>query len=151
MLAWADEDVDPIVWTPRRAGEDAARRDTAGEAPAAAAAGRLSGLRLHLKRKAHVVQHRVLHRHLKTPPLASRLALVECAQDADRHQHAGSGVAERRAGFAGRAIGFAGDAHRAAAGLRDHVKGEVLLVGAALAKTLDLAIDNARVKGADCI
>ena len=63
--------------------------------------------------------------------------------------HAGAGVAERRAGLERRPVGLAGDAHRAARSLRDHVEGEVFLVGAALAKTLDLGIDDARVDGAD--
>src|SRR5204862_4426708 len=40
---------------------------------------------------------------------------------------------------------IAGDAHRAAGSLRDHVEGERFLVRAALAETLDLAIDDAGV------
>ena len=48
-----------------------------------------------------------------------------------------------------RPVGLAGDAHRAAAGLRDHVEGEVLLVRAALAEALDLGIDDAGVDRAD--
>ena len=42
--------------------------------------------------------------------------------------------------------GLAGDRHVAAAGLRDHVEGEVVLVRAALAEPLDLGVDQARVE-----
>ena len=52
-------------------------------------------------------------------------------------------------GFSGRPSQFAGGAHDAAAGLRDHVEGEVLLVGAALAEALDLAVDDRRVERSD--
>ncbi len=48
-------------------------------------------------------------------------------------------------GLTGWLAGFAGDAHRAARGLRDHVEGERFLVWAALAEALDLAIDDAGV------
>ena len=88
---------------------------------------------------------RILHRQLQAAALAGRFLLVERAQDADRHQHAGAGVADRAAGLDRRLAGLAGDAHRAAGGLRDHVEGEALLVRAALAEALDLAIDDAGV------
>ena len=45
-----------------------------------------------------------------------------------------------------RAVRIAGDADRAAAGLRDHVEGEVFLVRAALAEAFDLAVDDAGVQ-----
>ena len=51
-------------------------------------------------------------------------------------------------GLTGGPTRFAGDAHRAAGGLRDHVESEALLVGAAFAKAFDLAIDDA---GVDCL
>ena len=54
----------------------------------------------------------------------------------DRHQHAGAGVAERGARLDRRAVAVAGDAGRAAGGLRDHVEGEAFLVRAALPKPL---------------
>jgi len=91
------------------------------------------------------MDHRVLHRHLQPPPLAGFGPLVECAQDADRHQHAGAGVAKARAGFDRRPVALAGDADRAARSLRDHVEGEAVLVRAAGAEALDLAIDDAGV------
>ena len=79
-------------------------------------------------------------------PLAGGLALIERAQDRDRQQHAGAGVAEGRARLAGAPRALAGDAHRAPAGLRDHVEGQVVLVRAALAEALDLGVDQARVE-----
>ena len=99
----------------------------------------------HGERGADVVHDRILHRQLQPAALARRPLLVERAEDADRHQHAGAGVADRRARLARLAAGFAGDAHRAAAGLRDHVEGERFLVRAALAEALDLAVDDAGV------
>src|SRR5262249_58320329 len=128
-----------------------AREDSGwGRVAARAVAGsRLPGRGLGLKSEADIVQHRVLHRHLQAPALAGGAALVEGAQDADRHQHAGPGVAERGAGLDRRAVRLARDAHRAAGSLGDHVEGEVLLVRATLAETLDLGVDDARVQRAD--
>jgi len=40
------------------------------------------------------VDHRVLHRYLQPPAFAGAVALTQGAKDADRHQHAGAGVAE---------------------------------------------------------
>src|SRR6266851_3328100 len=94
------------------------------------------------KRHPHIVNHRVLHRHLQPPAYAGAVALVQGGEDADRHQHAGAGVAERGAWFDRRTVAISGDADRAAGGLGDHVEGEVLLVRAALAETLDLAVDD---------
>ncbi len=42
----------------------------------------------------HVVDHRVLHRHLQPPAFAGAVALAQRRENADRHQHAGAGVAE---------------------------------------------------------
>src|SRR6266851_2295626 len=98
------------------------------------------------KRHPHIVNHRVLHRHLQPPAFAGAVALVQGGEDADRHQHAGAGVAERGAWFDRRTVAISGDANRAAGGLGDHVEGEVLLVRAALAETLDLAVDDPRVQ-----
>ena len=107
------------------------------------AVGRLGG-----ERHADVVQHRVLHGDLDALALAGTAAPVERRQDADRQQHAGAGVAERRAGLERRPVALAGNAHDAAGRLRDHVEGEVVLVGAAGAEALDLRVDDARVDGA---
>ena len=50
--------------------------------------------RLRREGEADVVQHRVLHGDLQALALAGGLLLVERAQDADRQQHAGAGIAE---------------------------------------------------------
>src|SRR6266436_4351414 len=71
-------------------------RGPGGCAPRAVAPCRLAGGGLSLQRDADVVQHGVLHRHLKASAPAGGAALVEGAQDADRHRHAGARVAERR-------------------------------------------------------
>jgi len=55
-------------------------------------------------------------------------------------------VTQSRPGLARTPVALAGNRHRAAAGLGDHVKGEVVLVGAALAEPFDLRIDEARVQ-----
>ena len=146
VVLLAGKDIDPVIGAARRAGKDPRRRRVAAVAVAGC---RPAEHRLRLKREADVVQHRVLHRHLEAPALAGGAALVERAEDADRHHHAGAGVAERNAGPDRRPVRLAGDAHRAAGGLRDHVEGEVLLVGAALAEALDLGIDDAGVQRAD--
>ena len=91
------------------------------------------------------MDHRVLHRHLQPPSLAGAVALVQGAEDRRRHQHAGAGVAKAEARLDRRPVGLAGDADRAAGGLRDHVEGQPLLMRAAGAEALDLAIDDARV------
>ena len=75
-------------------------------------------------------------------------AAVERRQNADGHQHAGAGIAERHAGFERRPVGLAGNAHDAAGRLRDHVEGEVVLVRAAGAETFQLRVDDARIDGA---
>ena len=81
--------------------------------------------------------------------LARLAALVQRAQDGDRHQHAGPGIAEGDAGPRRRTVLFAGDAERASARLGDHVEGKVLLEGAALAEALDLRVDDAAVDRLD--
>ena len=51
-------------------------------------------------------------------------------------------------GLSGGPSALAGNAHDAAGRLRDHVEGEIVLVGAAGAETLELRVDDARVDGA---
>ena len=97
------------------------------------------------------MEHCVLHRHLQATTLTCLGTLVERAEDADRHQHAGAGVAEAGAGLDRRAVAIAGDAERAAGGLGDHVEGEVFFVRAAGAEALDLAIDDAGVDLLDLV
>src|SRR6266851_4912890 len=105
----------------------------------------LAGALHRAKTGAHVVDHRVLHRQLQSPPFAGAVALVQGAEDRRRHQHAGAGVAKAQARLDRRAVRLAGDADRATGGLRDHVEGEPRLVRAAGAEALDLAIDDAGV------
>src|SRR4030095_8937990 len=94
---------------------------------------------------------RVWRRDLEPAPLAGLLPLVQRAENADRHQHAGAGVAKAGARLDRRAVAIAGAAGRPAGGLRDHVEGEALLVRAAGAETLDLAVDDAGVELLDLV
>src|SRR5262249_61760992 len=97
------------------------------------------------------MEHRILHRHLQEAAPAGPGALDEGYQNADGHKHAGAGITEGGSRLDRCSVAFAGDADGAARRLRDHVERQVLLVGAAGAKTLDLAIDNARVDLLDLI
>src|ERR1700756_4500944 len=142
----ARRNVDIVVEPARLARIETRRRVDAADALAAAALRWPAGPRLHRQASAHVVHHRILHRDLQPPSLAGPLAVVERAEDRDRHQHAGAGVAKGRAGFDRRTVGLAGDADRAARGLRDHVKSQTLLIRAAFAKAFDLAVDDAGVQ-----
>ena len=139
-------DIDVVVRAAGLAGIDAARHREAGEHfGAVALRPPCPELRLGGKRHADVLQHRVLHGDLDDARPAPVLAApVECRQNADRQQHAGAGIAERRAGLERRPVALAGDAHDAAGRLRDHVEGEVVLVGSAGAKALHLRVDDAR-------
>ena len=107
------------------------------------AVGRLGG-----ERHSDILQHGVLHGDLDPLALTSTAAPVERRQNADGEQHTGTGIAERHAGFERRPVALAGNAHDAAGRLRDHVEGEVVLVGSAGAKALHLRVDDARVDGA---
>src|SRR6185437_48175 len=132
----AAEDVDVVVIAARLGRVDAARCGCTGRA-----------LRAHArrtllvavpghdgKRGADVVHDRVLHRELQAAALAGLFFLVQRSENADAHQHAGAGVADRTARLDGLPTSFASDAHRTAGGLRDHVEREALLVGAAFAE-----------------
>src|SRR5258708_29857174 len=105
---------------------------------------RLPGARVGDEHAAAVMHDRILHRHLEMPALAGARAVEERADDAERHQHAGAGVADRRAGLDRLAVLLAGDAHRAARGLGDRVEREAILVWAAGAEALYLGLDDAR-------
>src|SRR5207245_6366500 len=118
------------------------RRQRRARLAGAVAQLRLAALLGARQRDAHVVDHRILHRDLQAPPLAGLRPLVERAENADRHQHAGAGVAERGAGFDRWPIAIAGYADRPAGGLRDHVEGEAVLVWAPGAAAPDLASDE---------
>src|SRR6266403_4672166 len=104
---------------------------------------RLAGPRMRDEHPAAVMHDRILHRHLQPPALAGARAVEKGADDAERHQHAGAGVADRRAGLDRLAVTLAGDAHRPARGLGDRVEREAVLVWAAGAEALDLGIDDA--------
>src|SRR5579862_6227362 len=112
----AAEHIDVVVVAARLARVDAARRRRARGRLRAHARRRLLVALLvhHRERGADVVHHRILHRQLQAAALAGLALLVERAQDADRHQHAGAGVADRAAGLDRRLAGFARHAHRAA-------------------------------------
>src|SRR5207302_2056629 len=97
---------------------------------------RLAGTGMRDEHAAAVMHDRILHRHLEMPALAGTRAVKERADDRERHQHAGAGVPDRRAGLDRLAVLLAGNAHRPARGLRDRVERKALLVWAAGAKAL---------------
>src|SRR5215831_15181824 len=98
---------------------------------------------------AAVVDHAVLHRTADQLALAGKLALIERSEDADRSVEASAGVTDRRTRLDRAAVGLAGDRHGTPGRLRNHVKGQVILVGAVVAKALDRDIDDAGVDFAD--
>src|SRR5207237_6247692 len=137
--------VDVIIRAARFAGIDAAGWVVAGRPPRR----RLTGTRVGDEHAAAVMHHRILHRYLQSPSLAGAHPIEQRADDAERHQHAGTGIADRRTGLDRPAIALAGDAHRAAGGLGDRVEGQALLIGAARAEALDLGIDYAWIDRTD--
>ena len=141
----AGQQIDVVVGAAGLARIDARWRIAAGRL----ARRRLPGLRLPDEHAAAVMHDRILHRRLQPPALAGRGALIERADDAEREQHAGAGVADRRPGLDRLAVALAGDAHRAAASLGDRIEAQALFVRAAVAEALDLRIDDARVERAD--
>src|SRR5215472_6141095 len=98
---------------------------------------------------AAVIDHAVLHRTADQLALAGELALIERTKDADRSVEASAGVADRRTRLDRAAVGLASDRHCTPGRLRDHVKGEVILIGAILAEALDRDIDDPGVDLAD--
>jgi len=101
------------------------------------------------KGSAGVLQLRVPHCDLDPAAAAGGVALIERAQNADGQQHAGAGVAQGRPGLARAPVALAGDRHRATVG--DHVESEIVLIGAALAESLDLGIDEAWVQRVEIV
>src|SRR5271166_5846520 len=129
-----------------------ARVDAAGRVVGRRAArGRLAGARLSDEPAAAVMHDRILHRYLEPTPLAAAGAVEQGADDAESHQHAGAGVADRRTRLDRAAVLFAGYAHRTPRGLRDRVERQPPLVRAAVAKAFDLGIDDRRIDAADDI
>src|SRR6516165_11173401 len=143
----AGEQIDVIVGAARLARIDAVRGVAACRLPLC----RLSGLRLPDEHAAAVMHDRILHSCLQAPALTRRAPLIERADDAECEQHAGAGVADCRPRLDRLAVALAGNAHRAAASLRDRVEAQPLFVRAARTKPLYLRIDYARVEGADDI
>src|SRR4051794_15010843 len=109
----AGEKIDVIIGAARLAWIDTVRGIAAGRLPLR----RLSGLCLPDEHAAAVVHHRILHRGLQPSSFAGLHALVERADDAEREQHAGAGVADRRPRLDRLAVALAGYAHRATASL----------------------------------
>ena len=95
------------------------------------------------------MKYGVLHRDLEMLALAGSQPADICAEYGHRHQHAGPGIADRRARFARRPVFLAGDRHQPAARLRDHVEREVFFVRAAGAEAFDLAKDDCGIDRLD--
>src|SRR5205814_1794959 len=75
----------------------------------------------------------------RTSPVAKRGASIKSSRPVSFMRRVQVSGLDRRL------VGPAGDANRAAGSLRDHVEGKPLLVRAAAGKTLDAAIEDARV------
>ena len=76
---------------------------------------------------------------------AGVMALLQRGQDADRHVHAGAGIADRREVEHRRAIGGACHAHRTAHGLCDRFEAFEAGIGAVGAEAFDGGIDQTRI------
>src|SRR5208283_2427179 len=96
-------------------------------------------------RNAHEVQHRFLHRDLDFLSLAGAFALDVRGEHADGRMHASTGVPDGRSRLERGRTGKAGQRHRAAGRLRNHVEAFVLAVGAVRAETLDGEVDEPRI------
>ena len=77
---------------------------------------------------------------------SSLFLLIKRAEDADRHQHACTGIAKCCAWLQGATVGLASDRHDAARRLPDHIEGQELLVRATLGKAFNLSVDNATIE-----
>src|SRR2546428_6246648 len=91
----------------------------------------------------------VLHGELDALALTCRLPLPQSGHHANCRGHARARVADGRAGLERRRAREAGQRHRAARGLRDHVEALVLAVGTVVAEALHGEIDQARVQGGE--
>src|ERR1700740_772057 len=142
-------DIAIVVWPAALARIGLARRIGAHDALIAHARSSMAPQVLGSVGNAAVIDDAVLHRALDPLALAGELPLIERRKDADRGVEAGAGVADRRTRLDRAAVGLAGDRHRTPGRLRNHVKGEGILVRAGVAKALDRHIDDARVDFAD--
>src|SRR6266478_4400167 len=138
-----------VVWPAALARIGLARRIGAHDALIAHARSSVAPQILGSIGNAAVINHAILHRALDPLALAGELALIERPKNADRSVEAGAGVADRRTRLDRAAVGLAGDRHGTPGRLRNHVKGEVVLVGAVIAEALDRDIDDAGVDFAD--
>ena len=77
--------------------------------------------------------------------LPSVVALLESGEDADRHMHAGAGIADRRHNKCRRVVREAGDTHRTPHRLGDRLVALEVAIGAVSAKALDRGVDQPRV------
>ena len=75
---------------------------------------------------------------MQATSLTGDLTLLERAQQGNRHQHPGSGVAKGRSRLNRRTARLA-VTHRATSRLCNHVESETIFVRAAFAKAFDLA------------
>src|SRR5436190_20163924 len=89
----ACQQVDVVVGTAGLARVDAARW-VVGRWPARR---RLAGTGLGDEPASAVMHDRILHRNLQPSALASTHSIEQRANNAERHQHAGTGLADRRA------------------------------------------------------
>src|SRR6185437_10992633 len=128
--------IDVVIRSAGFARINAARHRKAGYDLGAVALCRHALGRLRGKRDADILQHGVLHGDLDAFALTGAATTIEGRQNADGKQHTGAGIAERHAGFDRGPVVLAGDAHDAACRLRDHVEGEIVLVGSARAEAL---------------
>src|SRR3984893_15109531 len=129
-------DIAVVVWPAALARIGLARRVGAHDALIAHARRGMAPQILGGVGDAAVTDNAFLHRALDLLALAGELALIQRPENADRGVQAGAGVADRQTGFDRAAVGLAGDRHRAAGCLRDHVKGKEVLVGAIVAEAL---------------
>src|ERR1700746_2519068 len=130
-------DIAIVVWPAALARIGLARRIGAHDALIAHARSSMAPQILGSVGNAAVIDHAVLHRTADQLALASELALIKRTKNADRSVQPGAGVADCRTRLDRAAVGLAGDRHRAAGRLRDHVKGEVVLIGAVVAEALN--------------
>src|SRR5207244_8811974 len=142
-------DIAIVVWPAALARIGLARRIGAHDALIAHTRSSMAPQILGSVGDAAVIDDAVLHRALDPLALSGELALIERRKDADRSVQPGAGVADRRTRLDRAAVGLTGDRHGTPGCLRDHVKGEVILVGAVVAESLDRDIDDAGVDFAD--
>src|SRR5437763_17207464 len=87
------KDIEVVVGPTGLARVQGRRHEPAGLGPVAATAQLSLPAQLGArKRHSHVMDHRILHRYLKSLSLAGAVSLMQGGKYADGHQHAGPGV-----------------------------------------------------------